>query len=46
MDALRKSVEGDRAKPPKKPVVSEKAPGRKDIGLVKPEKTAQRRKSA
>jgi DNA end-binding protein Ku len=46
MDALRKSLASDRARVPKKPVASEKAPGRKGIGLVKPPKSAQRRKSA
>ena len=46
IDALRKSIEGNRGKPPKKPVVSEKAPARKGIGLVKPEKTGVMRESA
>jgi len=47
MDALRKSL-GDKAEAaPKKPVVSEKVPNRKGIGLVKvPAKTAGKRKSA
>jgi DNA end-binding protein Ku len=49
MDALRKSLGTDRtaAKVPKKPVVSEKAPARKGIGLVKASaKSAGKRKSA
>lgn len=46
MDALRKSLGNDRSRPPKKPVVSEKTPARRGIGLVKTSKTAPRRKSA
>jgi DNA end-binding protein Ku len=49
MDALRKSLGSDRtsAKVSKKPVVSERSPARKGIGLVKPPaKSAGKRKSA
>ncbi|MGD0938930.1 MAG: Ku protein [Terracidiphilus sp.] len=48
MDALRKSLANDRAagKVLKKPVVSEKEPARRGIGLVKPTKATARRKSA
>ena len=49
MDSLRKSLDTDRtaATVPKKPVVSERAPVRKGIGLVKaPAKSAGKRKSA
>jgi DNA end-binding protein Ku len=49
MDALRKSLGTDRTvvKVPKKPVVSGRAPARKDFGLVKaPAKSAGNRKSA
>jgi DNA end-binding protein Ku len=47
MDALRKSLGEKAASAPKKPVVSEKSPARKDIGLVKPPaKSASKRKSA
>jgi len=46
MDALRKSLNNDRAKPAKKPVASEKIPARKGIGLVKAAKPTSRRKSA
>jgi DNA end-binding protein Ku len=46
MDALRKSLGSDRAGLAKKPVVSEKLPRRKGIGLVKPTRSAPKRKSA
>jgi DNA end-binding protein Ku len=47
MDALRRSLGEKAASSPKKPVVSEKVPARKGIGLVKaPAKSVSKRKSA
>jgi DNA end-binding protein Ku len=50
MDALRKSIgtaeSGLDKRVPKKPVMSEKADSKKGIGLVKPSKTAVKRKTA
>jgi DNA end-binding protein Ku len=46
MDALRKSLDNDRGKTAGKNVQNEKGTARKGMGLVKPTKTAPRRKSA